>query len=264
VGGRVPHIGTYRRELPVSLERLYENAIDWEHLPYLHRTTFSQVERIDAGEWGFRARVWNHPHDERRAFVIELKLNRDCRRWITSTLEGPGTGTEVWTHAFSTAERQTMIVVDFLVPAASAERVPKLAEYYQTLYARLYDEDVAMMVGRERELDRLRADKPSHFSRSKIIGKVTDIRAHLPLEVELDGSRFKVVEVDGELVAYSTLCPHRLGPLGEARLEGAVVECPWHGYRFDIRTRKSCSGVACSLLQAPSIRVDDDGQVILG
>src|SRR5947207_6938733 len=91
---KVPHIGTYRRELPVSLERLYENAIDWEHLPYLHRTSFSQIERMDAGDWGFRARVWGQPHEERHSFVIELKLDRDCRRWITSTLEGPGIGTE--------------------------------------------------------------------------------------------------------------------------------------------------------------------------
>ena len=54
----VPHVGTYRRELPVSIDRLYENAIDWEHLPYLHRTSFARIECQDAGSWGFRARVW--------------------------------------------------------------------------------------------------------------------------------------------------------------------------------------------------------------
>src|SRR5947207_3704871 len=89
---KVPHIGTYRRELPVTIERLYENAIDWEHLPYLHRTSFSRIDCIDAGPWGFRASVWAQPFDERRKFVIELRLDRDCRRWITRTLEGLGAG----------------------------------------------------------------------------------------------------------------------------------------------------------------------------
>jgi len=32
---RLPHVGTYRRVLPVSLVRMYENALDWEHLPFV-------------------------------------------------------------------------------------------------------------------------------------------------------------------------------------------------------------------------------------
>ncbi|MGO9455245.1 MAG: Rieske 2Fe-2S domain-containing protein [Candidatus Binataceae bacterium] len=263
MGARLPHIGTYRRELPVSLERLYENAIDWEHLPYLHRTTFSRIEPIDAGKWGFRARVWSHPHDERRAFVIELKLNRDCRRWITSTLDGPGTGTEIWTHAFSTGERRTMIVVDFFVPGASDERVPKLAEYYQTVYARLYDEDVEMMTTRERELDRVRDGSAPRAQTRSLIGGIADIRARLPLDLELDGRRFRIVEIGGDLIAYSTRCPHSLGPLGDARLEGGTIECPWHGYRFDIRTGRCVSGAPCNLAPSPAIRIDPaSGDVI--
>ncbi|MBV8056975.1 MAG: hypothetical protein JO071_17270, partial [Deltaproteobacteria bacterium] len=112
----VPHAGTYCRELPVSIERLYENAIDWEHLPHLHRNSFAQVECAEAGAWGFRARLWPQPYNERRSVVIELRLDRELRRWITRMLDGPGTGTEVWTHAFALAERQTLVVVDFFVP----------------------------------------------------------------------------------------------------------------------------------------------------
>ena len=91
----VPHAGTYRRELPVSIERLYENAIDWEHLPYLHRGSFAQIECIDAGAWGFRARVWPRPYNEQRSLVIQLLLDRELHRWITRTIAGPGTGTEI-------------------------------------------------------------------------------------------------------------------------------------------------------------------------
>src|SRR5690348_17350717 len=107
----VPHTGTYHRVLPVSIERPYENALDWVHLPYLHCTGVAKIDFIVAGAWGVHARVWPLPHKERRSFVIELRLDQELRRWITSTLDVPGTGTEVWTHAFSLAERQTLVVV---------------------------------------------------------------------------------------------------------------------------------------------------------
>ena len=129
----MPHLGTYLRVLPVSLERLYENAIDWEHLQYLHRGSFARVECIEDGQWGFRARAWSQPYDERRGFVIELKLERDCRRWITSTLEGPGRGNEVWTHAFPISDRETHIVVDFFAPGVAADRAPERLEAYRNL-----------------------------------------------------------------------------------------------------------------------------------
>jgi nitrite reductase/ring-hydroxylating ferredoxin subunit len=263
MNGRVPHLGTYRRQLPVSLERLYENAIDWEHLPYLHRSSFARIERIDSGDWGFRARVWTHPFQEQRALVLELNLDRDCRRWITRTLAGSGTGTEIWTHAFSLAERKTMVVVDFFVPGAREPAIIRLRDYYYRLYAQLYDEDVAMMTVRETELDRIRAGQPSGKATREVIGEITELRERLPLETTFAGMPFRVIELDGKLVAFSARCAHLMGPLGEGRIEGGVVECPWHGYRFDIRSGVCISGADCRLAPAPAVRVDSDGRVVL-
>ncbi len=31
-------------------------------------------------------------------------------------------------------------------------------------------------------------------------------------------------------------CLHLQGPLGEGRLEGCVLTCPWHGWQYDVRT----------------------------
>ena len=47
----LPRVATYTRELPVSLTRMYENAIDGEHLPWLHRDSFSSLEILDSGPW---------------------------------------------------------------------------------------------------------------------------------------------------------------------------------------------------------------------
>ena len=257
----VPHAATYTRELPVSIERLYENAIDWEHLPYLHRSTFSRIECIESGAWGFRARTWTQPYDERRSFVIELRLDRELRRWITTTLDGPGTGTEIWTHAFAQGEHRTDIVVDFFVPGLDAARRAEVGRYYIDLYTRLYDEDVSMMSERQAQLDtpRRRATPDAPM----ILGSLADVRARLPLTVEIGGRQFRIVESDGDLIAYSTQCPHRLGPLGESDVRAGIVECPWHGYRYDIRTRRCVSGANCELAPAPNVLLGTDSSVML-
>src|SRR6516162_6963920 len=258
----VPHVGTYRRELPVSIERLYENAIDWEHLPYLHRNSFAQIECADAGVWGFRARVWPQPYNERRSVVIELKLDRKLRRWITSTLDGPGTGTEVWTHAFSLAERQTLVVVDFFIPGVDKNRTTEIGRFYTKLYARLYDEDVRMMCERQVQLDSSHPSAHENIA-PMMLGSLADVRGRLPVMVNIRGREFCIVESDGELIAYSTLCPHLLGPLGKSNAHDGIIECPWHGYRYDIRTRKCLSGANLSLAIAPRVRIDNDFHVIL-
>ena len=48
-GSGVDHVGTYKRTVPVNLERMYENALDWQHLPHLHNSSFEDIECIDAG-----------------------------------------------------------------------------------------------------------------------------------------------------------------------------------------------------------------------
>jgi nitrite reductase/ring-hydroxylating ferredoxin subunit len=42
-----------------------------------------------------------------------------------------------------------------------------------------------------------------------------------------------------------------------------IVECPWHGYRYDIRTRRCVSGANCSLAPAPKILVSAESEVVL-
>ncbi len=253
---KVPHLGTYRRELPVSVERLYENAIDWEHLPYLHRSSFARIECIEAGAWGFRARAWAQPYHERRMFVIELKLDRDCRRWITSTLEGPGRGNEVWTHAFPVADRETHIVVDFFAPGIAPDRAPELFNSYAALYTRLYDEDVEMMSGRQAQLDAIKTRAPEWSSSRRVLGPLDQVRMRLPMTIDERGRRFRIVEVDGKLLAHATVCPHTLGPLSAATVTDGIIECPWHGFRFDLATGRCVSGPKCSLAPAPQIVVD--------
>jgi nitrite reductase/ring-hydroxylating ferredoxin subunit len=240
--------------LPVTLERMYENALDWEHLPHVHAASFATIERVSAGPWGWRANVTT---SQGEALQLELTLDRQCHRWITRTLSGRNAGAEVWTHAFVVAPRRIDVVVDFFVPdVASADR-SGLGEAFARLYARLYDEDLAMMCERQRQLDR-RIDAVPAARGERCVGSV-DATA-LPLSLQHHGRDYHVVELDGELVAHVARCPHQLGPL-PAGVDG-TVECPWHGYRFDVRTGECLSGQLQRLPAAPRA-VQRDGAIWL-
>jgi len=54
--------------------------------------------------------------------------------------------------------------------------------------------------------------------------------------VEVDGEDVVLANVDGEIYAIHGECTHRGGPLGEGILMGDVVECPWHGGQFSVKT----------------------------
>ena len=50
------------------------------------------------------------------------------------------------------------------------------------------------------------------------------------------GDQIAVYNVNGELFATESLCPHQGAPLAEGYLCGHVVECGLHGWQFDIKT----------------------------
>lgn len=54
--------------------------------------------------------------------------------------------------------------------------------------------------------------------------------------VEIEGIFLALCNVNGNFLAVDNTCPHAGGPLGEGTMDGEVVECPWHGWRFNVRT----------------------------
>jgi nitrite reductase/ring-hydroxylating ferredoxin subunit len=254
----VKHVGTYRRVLPVSVERLYENALDWAHLPYVHSESFGAIELVESDIDGWRARVSSSGRTK-EATEIELRLDRASRRWITKTLAGRNAGTEVWTHAFPIEPRRTDIVVDFFSPDLPDDLGTKIGRAFVELYTRLYDQDEAMMLERQRQLDTRIDSRPSPAP--LVLGKREALT--LPMTVKFNGKTWVVADLDGMLRAYAARCPHMLGPLEAAPLVGTEVQCPWHAYRFDVVTGRCTSGQHYELAPAPRVLVDTNGVVHL-
>ena len=248
------HVSTYTRELPINLDRMYENAIDWEHLPWLHSATFSHVEMLEAGDWGWKIKAALTPKSVFNTMTLELRLDRTKNRWITKTLSGYGKGTEIWTHAIPIADNKIKVIVDFYIPKIPKVLKPMYAENYETVYAKLYDEDLWMMAGRQKELDKLEhAVKVTDISPSLNLGTWQTLKPQMPYVFDFNQHAYRLVKLNGELIAHSTVCPHMLGPLNDANIEEGILECPWHGYQFDLKTRKCISGQRCRMAPAPKI-----------
>ena len=246
---RLAHVGTYKRTLPVSLDRMYENALDWEHLPHVHSSSFKSISALDFGSWGWLADVTD---SKDRTMQLELKLDRSARRWITRNLSGDTKGAEIWTHAFVVDERQLDLVIDFFVPLDVVDNKDKVGMAYAKSYERLYDEDVQMMSERQFHLD-LRLERQDLTKELEVsIPKV------LPFKVILAGREYLINKEGQDWYVYPSRCPHLLGPLDRSDISGGVVSCPWHGYKFDLRTGDQVLNAdknkTCSLGILPSIR----------
>ena len=74
------------------------------------------------------------------------------------------------------------------------------------------------------------------------VAKTADLASGQGMVVEVEGRAIALFNVNGEYFALDNVCPHRGGPLESAPVEDGCVRCPWHGYRFDLRTGVSTDG----------------------
>lgn len=68
------------------------------------------------------------------------------------------------------------------------------------------------------------------------VASASDLKPGENKVVNVNGTDVALFNVEGKFFAISNTCLHRGGPLGEGVLEGDVVTCPWHGWRFNVKT----------------------------
>lgn len=88
--------------------------------------------------------------------------------------------------------------------------------------------------------------------------KKEEIPAGTIREFQLDGKTVAVANVGGKLFAINNVCLHRGGPLGQGELDGQIVTCPWHGWRYDVTNGKLVTNPAVGVEIYPiEVRGDD-------
>jgi 3-phenylpropionate/trans-cinnamate dioxygenase ferredoxin component len=83
------------------------------------------------------------------------------------------------------------------------------------------------------------------------VGSVGDLAAGEGRVVEAAGRTLALFNVDGTYYAIDNACSHRGGPLGEGDLDGRVVSCPWHAWRWDVCTGANVNNPAVKVACFP-------------
>lgn len=243
------HVATYERQVQASLERVWENVRDWEHLPHLHDSSFDYCELDEAGDWGWR--VWSNP--EHTAW-FELVI--DSGRYVVRTFVGDAQVSEIWTTLAAHGD-STDVTVTFHATGVTPGNRDDMGQLYLAVYDTLWTEDEGMMCERQRRLDQQR-DRATE----KTLGTVAALEAALPLRFELNGREYLLTREDKDWQATPTICPHMLGPLEPGPAPGQL-RCPWHGYMFDRASGRCVSppGARCKLGPAPVLE-ESGGQLL--
>ena len=74
------------------------------------------------------------------------------------------------------------------------------------------------------------------------VSKDSDISEYNPVVVEAGGDKIAVFKSGNHFYAIDNLCAHRGGPLEDGHVEAGKVTCPWHAWRFDLKTG-DCDGI---------------------
>ena len=256
---RLHYLGNYTRDIPTNLRRMMENARDWEHLPFVHPSSFAAIELVEEGRWGcrFKTSLPNNGGEQ----LIEMLIDTAQHYWATCVVEGLGKGTQIHTQASALAGGGISVDARFYLPQPleNAAQDAVVLGYLQAQYKTLYDEDEQMMLGRQMALDERKMMADISQTSAVIIG----------LEAQLDRSRLHravlgsdtvcVRYLNGAWAAYAARCPHVLGPLDKAEPDAdGQITCPWHGYRFDLATGAEERG-RCQALPIFRCTVAEDG-----
>lgn len=94
------------------------------------------------------------------------------------------------------------------------------------------------------------------------VGNATTLKKQPLQQVKLGTTRVALVYKDGRFSAISGTCNHVGGPLGEGRLDGDYVVCPWHYWKFHCRTGEGEPGFEEDKVPVHEVRVEG-GRVLV-
>jgi nitrite reductase/ring-hydroxylating ferredoxin subunit len=94
------------------------------------------------------------------------------------------------------------------------------------------------------------------------ITKKSDLVEGSTRSFEIKDKSIALTHVEGAFYAYDNACTHMELPLDEGALEGCVLQCPFHGAKFDLKTGKAVASPAIDNLNTYPVQViEDDIQV---
>jgi 3-phenylpropionate/trans-cinnamate dioxygenase ferredoxin subunit len=113
-----------------------------------------------------------------------------------------------------------------------------------------------------------------------VVAKVGEIPEKGSMLVKVKGRPIALFHVGGEYFAISNVCPHAGGELCHGKLVGLIrssepgvyertrpfemLQCPWHGWEFDIRTGQSYCDPDSIKARSYAVTVKDGAELAEG
>src|SRR5580704_5484050 len=80
---------------------------------------------------------------------------------------------------------------------------------------------------------------------------LADLPENSPVRVEHEGVPLVVIRSGETVFAYYDKCPHAFWPLSEGSLNNSVLECPGHGWEFDVKSGRCLNAPVYCLTSVP-------------
>ena len=95
---------------------------------------------------------------------------------------------------------------------------------------------------------------PNAFTRVAPLAELMDSQ---PKAAQIDNTPIVLVRRGEDVFALVARCAHAGGPLGEGKIEGNAITCPWHGSTFDLATGEVVNGPSAHAQPCLQTRVVD-------
>lgn len=89
------------------------------------------------------------------------------------------------------------------------------------------------------------------------VAVLSDVPAESVTEVSVGENFYALCNSEGTVRAYTGVCPHQGGPLGQGQLADGRLICPWHAWEFDCRTGENCDAPS-ERLASFEVKVEGD------
>ena len=90
-----------------------------------------------------------------------------------------------------------------------------------------------------------------------------------PRAVETPWGVQALYKVGAEILSTQAFCPHLGGPLFQGTLSGATITCPWHQWRYDLRSGERVDlgrprrGPGSEALRCSAVQLSRAGTLVL-
>jgi len=87
--------------------------------------------------------------------------------------------------------------------------------------------------------------------------RLADLPTDSLTRIEHEGLKLVVIRSGDRIFAYHDRCPHAFWPLSQGTLHRTTLECPGHGWEFDVETGRCLNTSSYCLTSVPLTVAED-------